>query len=148
LDAVPVARVVRADGVIVKDDHPEFEIRERKPMKIRPSLGRGPVILACAASLAGTVTVAPSAAATKAVTKCPDKTLSVESQGQPIKLRVRAITTEGGIGCAAAYKALVGALEVSNGWMLSPGNFKAPKGYEARMAKKGGKKIKFATPGG
>ena len=116
-------------------------------MKHRVLLGRGAAILACAASLAGTaVAVAPSAAAAKVATKCADKTLLVKSQGGPVHVPVKAITVEGGIACAEAYKLLVGAMEVSNGWILSPGNFEAPKGYEARMAKKGSKKIEFATP--
>jgi hypothetical protein len=116
-------------------------------MKGKLSLGRGAAILACAASLAGTaVAVSPSAAGAKPPTKCADKTLLVKSQGGPVHVPVKAITVDGGIDCAETYKALVGAMEVSNGWVLSPGDFKAPKGYEARMAQKGGKKIEFATP--
>jgi hypothetical protein len=105
------------------------------------------VVLACATSLAGTaVARRPGAASAKGASKCADKTLLVKSQGRPVHVPVKAITIEGGINCAETYKVLVGAMEVSNGWVLSPGNFEAPRGYEARMAKKGGRKIKFATP--
>ncbi|MBS1860136.1 MAG: hypothetical protein JSS68_00340 [Actinobacteria bacterium] len=119
-------------------------------MKSKFDLGRGAAILACAASLAGTAAViAPTAAS--AATTCADKTIKIQVEGsKPIPLPVKAITTEGGVSCAEAYKVIAGVLtgEPPSGWKSYGAHFPTPEGLVPQGVKKGSKKIKFATRGG
>jgi hypothetical protein len=119
-------------------------------MKTKFHLGRGAAILACAASLAGTAAiVAPTAAS--AASTCPNKRLTLHLEGNPpLKYPVKAITVEGGVTCAEAYKVITGALEGKPlpGWKTASGQFEAPEGLVPQIAKKGSKKIKYAVQGG
>lgn len=121
-------------------------------MKTKLHLGRGAAILACAASLAGTaVAVAPAAASAHAASTCANKNIKVQVEGgKPIHLPVKAITVEGGVSCAEAYKVIAGALEgkLPSGWKSVQAKFEAPEGLVPQAVKKGGKKIKYATQGG
>jgi hypothetical protein len=122
-------------------------------MKTKFHLGRGAAILACAASLAGTAAVvAPTAASARGASTCANKTvkLHIEGQSKPYPLPVKAITVEGGVSCAEAYKVITGILEGEppSGWKSYAANFPAPEGLVPQAAKKGSKKIKFATRGG
>jgi hypothetical protein len=121
-------------------------------MKSKLQLGRGAAILACAASLAGTaVAVAPTAASARAASTCANKSVKVPVEGgKPIHVPVKAITVEGGVSCAEAYKVIVGTLsgKLPSGWKSVPANFEAPTGLIPQEVKKGGKKIKYAVQGG
>jgi hypothetical protein len=121
-------------------------------MKSKLHLGRGAAILACTASLAGTaVAVAPTAASARAASSCPNKSLALNlEEGRTIHIPVKAITVEGGVSCAEAYKVIAGGLtgKPVNGWKTAVGKFEAPEGLVPEIAKKGSKKIKFAVQGG
>jgi hypothetical protein len=121
-------------------------------MKNRLNLGRGAALLACVASLAGTaIAVVPSAASARAGTKCADKSLAVKPETGPVlHLPVKAVTVEGGVSCAEAYKVITDSLEgmTPKGWTFAIGKFEAPEGMVPEVAKKGSKKIKFAIHGG
>ena len=115
-------------------------------MKTRLHLGRGAAILACAASLAGTaVAVAPTAASAHKATSCGNKSIKVkEESGPAIHIPVKAISVEGGVSCAEAYKVITGGLEgkPANGWKTAIGKFEAPEGLVPEIAKKGSKNMK------
>ncbi len=119
-------------------------------MKTKLHLGRGAAILACAASLAGiAAVVAPTAAS--ASSTCPNKRVTLHVEGSPpSKYPVKAISVEGGVSCAEAYKVIAGALEGKPlpGWKTAIGQFEAPEGLVPQIAKKGSKKIKYAVQGG
>ena len=121
-------------------------------MKTKLHLGRGAAILACAASLAGTAAVvAPTAASARAASTCANKSLPVKTEdGHVYHYPVKAITVEGGVGCAEAYKVIDSAIsgKPPSGWKLAVGKFEAPEGLVPEIAKKGSKKIKFAIQGG
>jgi hypothetical protein len=121
-------------------------------MKSKLHLGRGAAILACAASLAGTaIAVAPTAASARAASSCPNKSIKIpEEEGPSIHIPVKAITVEGGVSCATAYKVIAGALvgKPLSGWKTAIGKFEAPEGLVPEIAKNGSKKIKFAVQGG
>jgi hypothetical protein len=121
-------------------------------MKTKLHLGRSAAILACAASLAGTAAaVAPTAASAAGASTCPNKTLKIPAEeGKPFPIPVKAISVEGGVSCAEAYKVIVGALQGKpvSGWKTAIAQFEAPLGFEPEIAKKGSKKIKFAVQGG
>jgi hypothetical protein len=121
-------------------------------MNTRLHLGRGAAILACAASMAGTaIAVAPSAASARAASSCASKSIAVKPEvGRTLHIPVKAITVEGGVSCAEAYKVIAGGLEGKpvNGWKVGIGKFEAPEGLVPEIAKKGSKKIKFAVQGG
>jgi len=121
-------------------------------MKTKLHLGRGAAILACAASLAGTaVAVAPTAASARGASTCPNKTVKIPvEEGKTFPLAVKAITVEGGVSCAEAYKVITGVLagEPPAGWHSYAAKFEAPEGLVPQAVKKGSKKIKFATRGG
>ena len=121
-------------------------------MKTKLQLGRGAAILACAASLAGTAAaLAPTAASARGASSCPNKTVKLKLEdGRLYPLPVKAITVEGGVSCAEAYKVITGILEGDppSGWKSYGANFPVPEGLVPQAAKKGGKKIKFATRGG
>jgi hypothetical protein len=122
-------------------------------MKTKLHLGRGAAILACAASLAGTAAVvAPTAASARGGSSCANKTvkLHLEGQSKPFPYPVKAITVEGGVSCAEAYKVITGILEGKTpaGWHSYAAQFEAPEGLVPQGAKKGSKKIKFAVQGG
>jgi hypothetical protein len=127
--------------------------RERMSMKNKLSPGRLAAVRACAASLAGTATaIAPAAASARAGSKCPDKSFALKppAGGKTVNATAKAISVQGGVGCAEAYKVIRGSLEgkVVNGWAIRPGGANAPKGFIAEMAEKPGKTIKFAVPAG
>ena len=121
-------------------------------MKTKFHLGRGAAILACTASLAGTAAVvAPTAASARGVKTCANKTLKIPAEeGKPTPVPVKAISVEGGVSCAEAYKVIAGGLEGKpvSGWKTAIGKFEAPEGLVPEIAKKGSKKIKFAVQGG
>ena len=121
-------------------------------MKTKRHLGRGAAILACAASLAGTaIVVAPTAASARSVKTCANKTIKLPQEGgKPYPLPVKAITTEGGVSCAEAYKVIAGVVkgEPPTGWHSYAATFPSPEGLVPQAVKKGSKKIKFATQGG
>jgi hypothetical protein len=121
-------------------------------MKTKLHLGRGAAILACTASLAGTaIAVAPTAASARGASSCPNKSLPLKtSEGQTVHIPVKAITVEGGVSCAEAYKVIAGGLEGKPpaGWKTAVGTFKVPVGLVPEIAKKGDKKIKFGVQGG
>ncbi|MBS1861386.1 MAG: hypothetical protein JSS68_06695 [Actinobacteria bacterium] len=121
-------------------------------MKSRPGLGHRLAILACVASLAGTaIAVAPPAASARAASTCADKSLAIKTEaGQTLHITVKAISIEGGVSCAEAYKVIAGGLEGKPlpGWKTASAHFEAPEGLVPELAKKGSKKIKFAVSGG
>ena len=121
-------------------------------MKTKLHLGRGAAVLACVASLAGTAAVvAPTAASAAGRHSCANKSLAIKTEaGQTLHIPVKAITVEGGVSCAEAYKVIAGGLEGKpvNGWKTSIGKFEAPEGLVPEISKKGSKKIKFAVQGG
>ena len=121
-------------------------------MNTRLHLGRGAVILACAASLAGTaIAVAPTAASARAASTCANKSIAVKPEkGRTLHVPVKAISVEGGVSCAEAYKVIGGAISGKplSGWKTAIGKFEAPEGLVPEIAKKGSKKIKFAIQGG
>jgi hypothetical protein len=121
-------------------------------MKTKLHLGRSAAIVACVASLAGTAAVvAPTAASARAGSSCPNKSLPLKTEeGRTFHIPVKAITVEGGVSCAEAYKVIAGGLEGKpvNGWKTAIGKFEAPEGLVPEIAKKGSKKIKFAVQGG
>jgi hypothetical protein len=122
-------------------------------MKSKLHLGRGAVILACAASLAGTaVAVAPTAASARAASSCANKSVPIQPEpgGRILHIPVKAITVEGGVSCTTAYKVITGALtgKPVSGWKFATGQFEAPEGLVPQIAKKGNQKIKYAVQGG
>ena len=70
--------------------------------------------------------------------------------GHPIHFPVRAITVEGGISCAEAYKVITGFLtgKPPSGWKALQAKFEAPEGLIPQEVKKGSKKIRYAVQGG
>jgi hypothetical protein len=120
-------------------------------MKTKLHLGRGAAILACTASLAGTAAVVAPTASARPVSSCANKSLPVKTEeGRVFHYPVKAITVEGGVSCAEAYKVIDGAISGKplNGWKTAIGKFEAPEGLVPEIAKKGSKKIKFAIQGG
>lgn len=120
-------------------------------MKRKLHLGRGAAILACTASLAGTAVAVAPTAASAAGTSCPNKSLALKTEeGRTLHVPVKAITIQGGVSCAEAYKVIAGGLEGKpfNGWKTGIGHFEAPEGLVPEVAKKGSKKIQFAVQGG
>ena len=121
-------------------------------MKTKLHLGRSAAIVACAASLAGTAAViAPTAASARAASTCPNKSVLVKPEsGGSLHIPVKAITVQGGVSCAEAYKVIIGSLEGKpvSGWKFAIGKFEAPEGLVPEVAKKGSKKIQFAVQGG
>ncbi len=63
---------------------------------------------------------------------------------------MKAITVEGGVSCAEAYKVIAGRPRGQTRLRLEDpdGKFEAPEGLVPEIAKKGSKKIKFAVQGG
>jgi hypothetical protein len=120
-------------------------------MKTKLHLGRGAAILACAASLACTAIAVAPTAASAAGTSCANKSVAVKpEEGRTLHIPVKAITVQGGVSCAEAYKVIVGALvgKPLPGWKTAIGKFEAPEGLVPEIAKKGSKKIQFAVQGG
>lgn len=120
-------------------------------MNAKLHLARGSAVLAAVASLAGTAAAVAPTAASAAGTKCANKSVPIKTEdGHIYHYPVKAITVEGGVGCAEAYKVIIGALEGKpvNGWKVAIGKFEAPEGLVPEVAKKGSKKIKFAVQGG
>ena len=121
-------------------------------MKSKLHLGRGAAILACAASLAGTsAVVAPTAASARAASTCANKSIKIEPEaGHPFHIPVKAITVEGGVSCAEAYKVITGVVtgKTPSGWKSFSAHFEAPEGLIPQGVKKGSKKIKYAVQGG
>ncbi len=119
-------------------------------MKTKLHLGRGVAILACAVSFAGAAAaVAPTAAS--AASTCANKSVALKTEeGRTLHIPVKAISVEGGVSCAEAYKVIASALEGKplNGWKTAVGKFEAPPGLVPEIAKKGSKKIQFAVHGG
>src|SRR3954468_19829079 len=101
-------------------------------MKSKFHLGRGAAILACAASLAGTAAVvAPTAASARGASTCPNKVVKIPvEEGRSFPLAVKAITVEGGVSCAEAYKVIAGVLagKPPSGWKSYPAQFEVPEG--------------------
>jgi hypothetical protein len=125
-------------------------------MKSKLHLGRGAAILTCAASLAGTaIAVAPVAPAV-AASNCGTKNVKVPVEGgEPVHIRVQAISVEGGATCGEVAKVIGGVLsgKPPTGWKSVTPHYELPKalaeeGLFPQMVKKGGKKIKFAIQGG
>ena len=120
-------------------------------MNAKLHLVRGSAVLAAVASLAGTAAAIAPTAASAAGTKCANKSISIKpEEGPNIHIPVKAITVEGGVSCAEAYKVITGSIEGKpvKGWKIAIGKFEAPEGLVPEVAKKGSKKIKFAVPGG
>ncbi|HJZ38653.1 MAG TPA: hypothetical protein VJ204_20450 [Solirubrobacterales bacterium] len=120
-------------------------------MNAKLHLVRGSAILAAVASLAGTAAAVAPTAASAAGAKCANKSISIKpEEGPSIHIPVKAITVEGGVSCAEAYKVIAGGLEGKpvSGWKTAIGKFEAPEGLVPEIAKKGSKKIKFAVQGG
>jgi hypothetical protein len=121
-------------------------------MKIKLHLGRSAAVLACAASLAGTAAVvAPTVASARGASTCANKVVKIPvEEGKPFPLAVKAITVEGGVSCAEAYKVIAAAIggQLPPGWHSFTAHFEAPEGTYPQGVKKGSKKIKFATRGG
>lgn len=120
-------------------------------MNAKLHLARGAAVLAAVASLAGTAAAVAPTAASAAGIKCANKSIAVKTEeGQTLHIPVKAITVEGGVSCAEAYKVIAGGLEgkAVKGWKTTLGKFEAPEGLVPEVAKKGSKKIKFAVQGG
>jgi hypothetical protein len=120
-------------------------------MNSKLHLARGAAVLTAVASLAGTAAAVAPTAASAAGTKCANKSISIKAEeGPSFHIPVKAITVEGGVSCAEAYKVIVGGLEGKpvSGWKTVTAEFKAPEGLVPEIAKKGSKKIKFAVQGG
>ncbi|HTT94537.1 MAG TPA: hypothetical protein VMF55_07675 [Solirubrobacterales bacterium] len=119
-------------------------------MKSKLNLRRGAAILACAASLAGTVAIAPSAASAEAGTPCANKVFAIANGGPTDHIPVKAITVEGGVTCADAYKLIRDTLsgKEPSGWKSVLGKFEAPEGLIPSELKKGAKKVRYAVRGG
>jgi hypothetical protein len=120
-------------------------------MNAKLHLVRGSAVLAAVASLAGTAAAVAPTAASAAGAKCANKSIAIKpEEGPTIHIPVKAITVEGGVSCAEAYKVIAGGLEGKpvSGWKTAIGKFEAPEGLVPEIAKKGSKKIKFAVQGG
>jgi hypothetical protein len=120
-------------------------------MNAKLHLARGAAVLAAVASLAGTAAAVAPTAASAAGTKCANKSIAIKpEEGSTIHIPVKAISVEGGVSCAEAYKVIAGGLtgKPVNGWKTAIGKFEAPEGLVPEIAKKGSKKIKFAVQGG
>jgi hypothetical protein len=121
-------------------------------MKNRLHLGHGAAIVACAASLAGTVTaLAPDNASARMGTSCGSKIIAVPQKGgKSLNVPVSRIRVEGGATCAEAYAVIRGAVtkKLPSGWVVRPGNFQVPNGLTAQTARKGEKTVKYAVVGG
>jgi hypothetical protein len=103
--------------------------------------------------VAGVAALAPAASVAKSVTKCANKSIKITTESTPpetFSIPVRAITTEGGVSCATAYKVIAGGLtgHPVAGYKTSVGKFEAPEGLVPQIAVKGSKKIKYAVQGG
>ena len=120
-------------------------------MNAKLHLARGAAVLAAVASLAGTAAAVAPTAASAAGVKCANKSVAVKPEsGGTLHIPVKAITVEGGVSCADAYKVITDSLEgkTDKGWKFAVGKFEAPEGLVPEIAKKGSKKIKFAVQGG
>lgn len=120
-------------------------------MNAKLHLVRGAAVLAAVASLAGTAAAVAPTAASAAGTKCANKSVKIpQEEGPAIHIPVKAITVEGGVSCAEAYRVIAAAItgEPLNGWKSAVGKFEAPEGLVPEVLKKGSKKIQFAVQGG
>jgi hypothetical protein len=121
-------------------------------MKSKLNRRRGVAILACAASLAGTAfAVSPAAAASaEPGTPCANKVFTISNGGPADHIPVKAITVEGGVTCADAYKLIREALSGKEpaGWKSVLGKFEAPEGLIPTEIKKGSKKVRYGVRGG
>jgi hypothetical protein len=121
-------------------------------MKSKIYLGRGAAVLACTASLAGTALAVAPVASARAASTCANKSVAIQPEegGRVLHIPVKAITVEGGVSCAEAYKVIAGGVagKPPSGWKISIAHFEAPEGLVPEIAKKGSKKIKFAIQGG
>jgi hypothetical protein len=113
---------------------------------------RAAALLGATALIAGVVAIAPAASVAKAgVTKCANTRVTITpEEGHSFKIPVKAITTEGGVSCSAAYKIIAGALQGKppTGWKTAVGSFEVPEGLVPTLLKNGSKKIKFGVQGG
>jgi hypothetical protein len=103
--------------------------------------------------VAGVAALAPAASVARSATKCANKSVKIKTESTPpetFSIPVKAITTEGGVSCATAYKVIASGLEGKTyaGYKTSIGKFEAPEGLVPEIAVKGSKKIKFAVQGG
>jgi hypothetical protein len=103
--------------------------------------------------VAGVAALAPAASVAKSATKCANKSIKIKTESTPpqtLSVPVKAITTEGGVSCATAYKVIAGAVSGHPvaGYKTAIGKFEAPEGLVPEIAVKGSKKIKFAVQGG
>ena len=122
----------------------------------RLNLGRGALILACTASLAGAASIAPAAASAAGAVKCGSKSVTLKLEdGETTKVPVKAITVEGGVTCTQAVKVIAGVLvgKPPSGWKSATAHYKLPKslseqGLLPQEAKKGSKKVRYAVHGG
>jgi hypothetical protein len=118
----------------------------------RLNLKRGAAILGCAASLAGMGAIAVPGAASAAPKSqsCGSKAITVPVKGgKTVKVSASRIRVEGDATCKDAYAVIRGVVtkELPNGWTVSRGNFKVPKGLTPQVAVNGHKKVMFALPG-
>jgi hypothetical protein len=112
---------------------------------------RGATVLATAATLvAGAAITSPAASVARSASTCANKSIKITNEGRTLSIPVKAITVEGGVSCATAYKVIAGSLvgKPVAGWSVHTATFKAPEGLVPELAKKGSKKIKFAVQGG
>ena len=112
---------------------------------------RGAVVLATAATLVGGAAIAsPAASVARSASTCANKSVKITNEGRSFSIPVKAITVEGGVSCATAYKVIAGAVagKPPAGWSVHSASFEAPEGLVPELAKKGSKKIKFAVQGG
>jgi hypothetical protein len=113
---------------------------------------RAAALVGATALVAAVAVVAPAASmAHSGVTKCANTRVTISPEaGHPIKYPVKAITTEGGVSCATAYKVIQGVLtgKPPAGWKGATASFEAPEGLIPQLVKKGSKKIKYAVQGG
>ncbi len=123
-------------------------------MKKKLLAWRTTAVLTTAVTLvAGAAALAPAASVAKSATKCANKSVKIKTESTPpetFSIPVRAITVEGGVSCATAYKVIAGSVtgHPLAGWKTAVGKFKAPEGLVPEIAVKGSKKIKFAVQGG
>ena len=112
---------------------------------------RGAAVLATAATLVGGVAIAsPAASVARSASTCANKSLKIKTESGSLSIPVKAITVEGGVTCATAYKVIAGSLSGKEvpGWSFHSASFEAPEGLVPELAKKGSQKIKFAVQGG
>jgi hypothetical protein len=113
---------------------------------------RAATLAGATALVAGVAAIAPAASmAQGGVTKCANTRVTITpEEGHSFKIPIKAITTEGGVPCATAYKVIAGALEgkAPSGWKSAVGSFEVPVGFVPTLLKSGSKKIKFGVQGG